>query len=131
MWESARPLVPVLPMRALDPAATVEAEVDAMITTPNQGKGPPKTMRRDRTLPKAAALSFTLGLVALRICWLPGVNCAVALAAVALGLVGLLQVLRGHGMLGGLDEAITGIVLGIVVLGLSMFFVSAFIAAYR
>ncbi|MDR7483996.1 MAG: hypothetical protein QN187_01560 [Armatimonadota bacterium] len=102
-----------------------------MVATSNRGSGPPQEARQDRVLPRTAVLSFTLGLVALRVCWLPGVNCAVALAAVALGVVGLVQVLRGRGALGGIEEALTGIVLGIVVLGLSMFFVSAFLAAYR
>ncbi len=96
----------------------------------NQEKGPlPRA--QPRMLPRAAALSFTLGLISLRVCWLPGVNCALATGAVALGVVGLCQVLRAHGACGGIDEAISGIILGVVVLGLSTFFISAIIAAYR
>lgn len=84
-----------------------------------------------RILPRAAILSFTLGMIALRVCWMPGVNCAVAAAALVLGVVALVQVLRARGTAAGLEEAIAGMVLGIVVLGLSVFVVSALVAAYR
>jgi hypothetical protein len=76
-------------------------------------------------------LSFAVGLIALRVCWLPGVNCLLAVAAVALGISGLCQALRHRGEGCGLDEAITGLVLGIIVLGLSTFFTVALVAAYR
>lgn len=95
------------------------------------GTGDPGSTGGAKVLPRAAILSFPLGLLALRVCWLPGVNCALALVAVALGAVGLLQILRGHGRFGGVEEAITGLILGIVVLGLSVFFVSALVVAYR
>jgi hypothetical protein len=95
------------------------------------GAGHPEAAGGGRVLPKAAVLSFTLGLLALRVCWLPGVNCVLALASVGLGLVGLFKILRGHGTVAGIEEAVTGVVLGIVVLGLSVFFASALIAAYR
>ncbi len=109
------------------PPHRVKVEVDAMI---NQEKGPlPRA--QPKVLPRAATLSFTLGLTSLRVCWLPGVNCALAAGAVALGIVGLCQILRARGACGGLDEAVSGVVLGVVVLGLSTFFVSALIAAYR
>lgn len=72
-----------------------------------------------------------MGLISLRVCWLPGVNCVLAAGSVALGALALGQILRSRGALCGLDEAVSGIVLGVVVLGLSVFFVSAFVAAYR
>lgn len=78
-----------------------------------------------------AALSFTLGLIALRLCWLPGVNCALALAAVGAGALGCYKVARSRGGIGGFDEAVSGIVLGVIVLGLSVFFISAFVAAWH
>lgn len=87
--------------------------------------------QESRPLCRAAALSFTVGLVALRVCWLPGVNCVLAAASVALGALAFWQIVRSRGALCGLDEAVSGIVLGVVVLGLSVFFVSAFVAAYR
>ena len=87
--------------------------------------------QESRPLCRAAALSFTVGLVALRVCWLPGVNCVLAAASIALGTLAFWQIVRSRGALCGLDEAVSGIVLGVVVLGLSVFFVSAFIAAYR
>jgi hypothetical protein len=93
--------------------------------------GHPETAGGGRLLPKAAVLSFTLGLLALRVCWLPGVNCALALAALTAGIVAVLQITHSRGRVGGLEEAITGVVLGIVVLGLSTFFISALIVAYR
>ena len=97
----------------------------------NQGRGPLGPAGPVRTLPRAAALSFTIGLIALRVCWLPGVNCALAAGALVLGVVGLCKIARGHGACGGLEEAITGVVLGVVVLGLSVFFITALVAAYR
>ncbi len=84
-----------------------------------------------RSLCWAAAPSFAVGLVALRLCWLPGVNCILALTAIALGAVALWQIVRSRGALVGMDEAVSGIVLGVVVLGLSVFFLSAIIAAWR
>lgn len=84
-----------------------------------------------RLLPKAAVLSFMLGIVALRLCWLPGVNCVFSLAAIGLGSLALVRILGSHGRAAGLEEAMTGLVLGVVVLGLSTFFISALVAAYR
>ncbi len=115
-------------MHAGRPPPIVEAEVGAVI---NHVQRPPMRAGPPRIVPRAAALSFTLGLISLRVCWLPGVNCVLAAGAVAVGIVGLCQVLRGHGVCGGLDEAISGVVLGVVVLGLSTFFISALVAAYR
>src|SRR5574341_2668217 len=80
---------------------------------------------------RAAALSFTVGLVALRVCWLPGVNCVLGAAALALGALAFWQILHSRGALCGIDEAVSGIVLGVVVLGLSVFFLSAIIAAWH
>ena len=80
---------------------------------------------------KAAALSFVIGLFALRVCWLPGINCALALGALALGVVGALQVARSHGRLGGMEEAMTGIVMGLVVLAISVFFTILLVASLR
>jgi hypothetical protein len=100
-------------------------------TVINQEKGPPRLARGTRIIPRAAVLSFTIGLIALRVCWLPGVNCALAAGAVVLGVVGVCQILRARGACGGLDEAISGLVLGVIVLGLSVFFISALVAAYR
>ncbi len=90
-------------------------------------QGPPGA----RPLYRPAALSFTLGLAALRVCWLPGVNCLLAAASLVLGGTALWQIVHSHGRLGGVDEALSGTVLGVVVLGLSTFFISALVAAYR
>jgi hypothetical protein len=106
----------------------VKGEVDAVI---NQEQGPLQRAGPARTLPRAAALSFTFGLIALRVCWLPGVNCALAGAALSLGIVGFCQILRARGACAGLEEAISGVVLGAIVLGLSVFFIAALVAAYR
>ena len=114
-------------MRAGFPRPIVKVEVGTVI---NQEKGPPM-WAEPRILPRAAALSFTLGLIALRVCWLPGVNCVLAAGAVTLGIVGAWRIMRARGMSAGLDEAVSGIVLGLIVLGLSVFFISALIAAYR
>lgn len=84
-----------------------------------------------RPLCRAAAMSFTLGLIALRVCWLPGVNCVLAAAALGLGGVAFWQILRSRGGLCGVDEAISGMVLGVIVLGVSTFFISLLVAAYR
>lgn len=84
-----------------------------------------------RPICRAAAASFAVGLVALRVCWLPGVNCVLAAASIALGGVAAWQILRSRGTMCGMDEAVSGIVLGVVVLGLSVFFVSAIVAAWR
>ncbi len=91
------------------------------------------TQRLDTRRPpcRAAATSFAVGLVALRLCWFPGVNCILAVTSIALGVVALWQILRSRGALDGIDEAVSGLVLGVVVLGLSVFFLSALIAAYR
>jgi hypothetical protein len=88
-------------------------------------------LKDTRPVCRAAAASFTVGLVALRVCWLPGVNCVLAAAAITLGAVAAWQITRSRGALCGVDEAISGVVLGVVVLGLSVFFVSALVAAYR
>jgi len=88
-------------------------------------------LKDTRPVCRAAGASFTVGLVALRVCWLPGVNCLLAAAAIALGAVAAWQIARSRGALCGVDEAISGVVLGVVVLGLSVFFVSALVAAYR
>ena len=93
--------------------------------------GRPETAGDGRLLPRTAVLSFTLGLLALRVCWLPGVNCVLAAAAVALGTMALVKIVQGRGAGRGFEEAITGVVLGIVVLGLSTFFISALVVAYR
>lgn len=95
---------------------------------------PPRDIPRapsSRPVCRAAAASFTVGLVALRVCWLPGVNCVLAAAALALGALATWQILRSHGKICGIDEAVSGIVLGVVVLGLSVFFISALVAAWR
>ncbi len=93
------------------------------------GLGTSSTARR--VVCPAAGLSFALGLTALRLCWLPGINCALALAAVGAGVLGCYKVARSRGGLCGFDEAVSGIVLGVIVLGLSTFFISAFVAAWR
>jgi len=80
---------------------------------------------------RAAAASFAVGLVSLRVCWLPGVNCVLAAASVALGVLAVWQILHSHGTIRGMDEAVSGLVLGVVVLGLSTFFISALVAAWR
>lgn len=84
-----------------------------------------------RPMCRAAAASFAFGLVALRVCWLPGVNCVLAATSLALGGLATWQILRSHGKMCGLDEAISGMVLGVVVLGLSVFFISALVTAWR
>lgn len=89
------------------------------------------TRAADRPVYPLAALSFTLGLIALRLCWMPGVNCALALAAVGAGVLGCYKVARSRGGWCGFDEAVSGIVLGVIVLGLSVFFISAFVAAWH
>ncbi len=96
----------------------------------HQTTGPPQTTQKSGILPRSAGLSFALGLIALRVCWLPGINCILALAAITLGVLGLYRILRTRGA-EGLDEAVTGIVMGVVVLGLSTFFVAAFMTAWR
>ncbi|MDQ7842574.1 MAG: hypothetical protein QN141_00585 [Armatimonadota bacterium] len=80
---------------------------------------------------RAAAASFAVGLLSLRVCWLPGVNVLLAAAAVALGVFACWQILHSHGAMQGMDEAVSGLVLGIVVIGLSTFFITALIAAWR
>ena len=88
-------------------------------------------VKESRPLCRAAAASFAVSLVALRVCWLPGVNCVLAAASIALGALAAWQILRSRGTMCGLDEAIAGVVLGVVVMGLSLFFMSALIAAWR
>ncbi|HEU5300251.1 MAG TPA: hypothetical protein VFW08_12215 [bacterium] len=88
-------------------------------------------VQETRPLCRAAAASFSMGLVALRVCWLPGVNCALAVASLGLGALAAWQILRSRGKMCGLDEAVSGVVLGVVVLGISVFFISAFVAAFR
>jgi hypothetical protein len=83
-----------------------------------------------RPLCRPAASSFSAGLVALRMCWLPGVNVILGAASLILGVFALWQIARSRGAMSGIDEAISGVVLGIVVLGLSVFFLSVLIAAY-
>lgn len=78
-----------------------------------------------------AATSFMLGMMALRLCWLPMVNCGLALAAVVLGLLGLRQIASARGRVAGRSEATAGLVLGLVVLGLSTAFVWALVVAWR
>lgn len=80
---------------------------------------------------RAAAASFAVGLISLRVCWLPGVNVVLAAASVALGVFAVWQILHSHGAMRGMDEAVAGLVLGIVVIGLSTFFISALVAAWR
>lgn len=86
--------------------------------------------RETRPVCRAAAASFAVGLVALRVCWLPGVNCVLAAASIVLGAIAAWQIARSRGALCGVDEAISGVVLGVAV-GLSVFYVSALVAAYR
>ena len=93
------------------------------------GVGP--GIRETRPVCRAAAASFAVGLVALRVCWLPGVNCVLAAVSIALGGIAAWQIVRSRGAICGVDEAVSGIVLGVVVLGLSVFFVSSLVAAYR
>jgi hypothetical protein len=109
------------------PACTVRVEVFAMM---RHGVGQPPRAHVG-ALPRASVLSFTLGLLALRVCWLPGDNCLLALAAVTLGLLALAQISHHHDAPGGTEEAVTGVVLGVLVLGLSTFFISALVVAYR
>jgi hypothetical protein len=80
---------------------------------------------------RAAAASFAVGLISLRVCWLPGVNVVLAAASVALGVFAVWQILHSHGTMRGMDEAVSGLVLGVVVIGLSTFFISALVAAWR
>jgi hypothetical protein len=47
------------------------------------GVGP--GVHETRPVCRAAAASFAVGLVALRVCWLPGVNCVLAAVSIALG----------------------------------------------
>lgn len=120
----------------------VEPEVVTVSTTlPHPGVAPPpaatqtppitQLQETPRPLCRTAASSFTVGLIGLRVCWLPGVNCILAFAAIVLGAVALWKILHSRGAMGGIDEAVSGIVLGIVVLGLSVFFLSALVAAWR
>ena len=88
-------------------------------------------IKEARPLCRAAAASFAVSLVALRVCWLPGVNCVLGAASIALGAVAAWQILRSRGTKCGLDEAIAGVVLGVVVMGLSLFFMSALVTAWR
>lgn len=104
-------------------------------TLPQTGGSPPPPAvpehPRTRPICRAAAASFTVGLVALRVCWLPGVNCVLAAASIALGALATWQILRSRGAMCGMDEAVSGMVLGVVVMGLSVFFISALVAAWQ
>ncbi len=107
--------------------------MSATIPQPSGGTPPRGALAAPDSRPmcRAAAASFAVGLVALRVCWLPGVNCVLAATAVALGGVAAWQILRSHGTMCGVDEAVSGMVLGVVVLGLSVFFISALLASWR
>ena len=104
-------------------------------TLPHQGGPPPAGAvphgHERRPVCRAAAASFAAGLLALRVCWLPGVNCVLAAASVALGAIAAWQILHRRGQICGMDEAISGMVLGVVVMGLSVFFLSALIVGWR
>lgn len=80
---------------------------------------------------RAAGTSFGAGLVAIRLCWLPGVNCVLAMAALVFGGLAIWEIAHGRGLLTGMDEAVSGIVLGALSLGLSIFFLSLLFAALR
>ncbi len=109
-----------------------KGEVVTMMSATSQYPGlTGPTRTAGRPVCPLAGLSFTLGLIALRLCWMPGVNCALALAAVGAGVLGCYRVARSRGGVSGFDEAASGIVLGVIVLGLSMFFISAFVAAWH
>lgn len=84
-----------------------------------------------RPICRPAASSFAVGLVALRLCWLPGVNLILAVLALISGVIALWRIMQSRGAMSGLDEAVSGVVLGVVVLGLSVFFLSLLVAAYR
>jgi len=119
-------------MPAAPPRDYGKGEVVTMMSATSQYRGlPGPTSTAGRPVCPLAGLSFTLGLIALRLCWMPGVNCALALAAVGAGVLGCYRVARSRGGVGGFDEAVSGIVLGVIVLGLSMFFISAFVAAWH
>lgn|GEM_PF-1937308 len=93
--------------------------------------GTPPHRQEYRPVCRAAAASFAVGLVALRVCWLPGVNCLLAAVSIALGAGAAWQIMHSRGQVCGMDEAISGVVLGIVVMGLSVFFISALVTAWR
>lgn len=103
-----------------DPAASSRETSEPQVTTVSARPPCP-----------AAARSFAVGLVALRVCWLPGVNVLLALAAIGLGVQAIWEIIHSRRAMGGLDEAISGTTLGVVVLGLSVFFISALTAAWR
>ena len=63
-----------------------KGEVVTMMSATSQYPGlTGPTRTAGRPVCPLAGLSFTLGLIALRLCWMPGVNCALALAAVGAG----------------------------------------------
>lgn len=96
----------------------------------SSGTGPgAEAVRQHGFWVRATGLSFFLGLLSLRLCWFPGVNCVLALAALVLGLIGLFRILRHREDPSRLDEAATGIVMGAIVLALSALFVAAFLVA--
>ncbi|HXF82327.1 MAG TPA: hypothetical protein VNN19_06220 [bacterium] len=80
---------------------------------------------------RAAATSFNAGLVAIRLCWLPGLNLLLATAALAYGVLALWEIGRSRGRMTGLDEAVSGLVLGVLAFGLSVFFLSLLFAGLR
>lgn len=80
---------------------------------------------------RAAGTSFGAGLVAIRLCWLPGVNLLMATAALVYGAAAIWEIARSRRMLTGLDEAVSGMVLGALAFGLSVFFLSLLFAALR
>src|SRR3989304_3968480 len=119
-------------MPAAPPRDYGKGEVVTMMSATSQYRGlPGPTSTAGRPVCPMAGLSFTLGLIALRLCWMPGVNCALALAAVGAGVLGCYRVARSRGGGGGVDEAGSGLVLRGVVVGLSIFFISAFVAAWH
>jgi|GEM_PF-1995658 len=76
---------------------------------------------RGPTMNSLASASFMLGLTALRLCWIPGVNCALALLAIALGIAGRWQIRHSPVPQTGLSECTGGCILGGIVLGLTGF----------
>ncbi|MDR7433883.1 MAG: hypothetical protein QN189_02005 [Armatimonadota bacterium] len=76
---------------------------------------------RGPTMNSLASASFMLGLTALRLCWIPGVNCALALLAIAFGLAGRWQIRHSPTPQTGLSECTGGCILGSIVLGLTGF----------
>jgi hypothetical protein len=86
--------------------------------------------REEAPVCPAAARSFAVGLVALRFCWLPGINCLLAVTSIALGVIAIWEIVHSRGAVRGLDEAISGTTLGSWSC-LSVLFISALVAAWR